>query len=161
MYVCCQWLIVCMQMRILTGMELSFASDMTFPSAMEKLSARKVSKAGMPRRWSRSTTNICLPFCPCDSTLLSNTYIKTSAHTYTLYNSYTSELRMRIHALVIIIFTALPYIHVSRFAHLSLLEHIGYERLLGQVARHMFLVKIIYSYIPPMVRSSNKQTKSY
>ncbi len=66
---------------------------------------------------------------------------------------------MRIHALVMIVFTALPYIHVSRFAHLPLLEHIGYERLLGQVAReqaHMFLVK---SYTP-MVRSSKKQTKN-
>ena len=148
-----------MQMRILTGMELSFTSDMTVPSAMEKLSARKVSKVGMPRRWSRSTTNICLPFHPCDSTLLSNTYIKTSAHVYTLYNSYTSELRMRINALVMIVFTTLPYIHASRFAHLPLREHIGCERLLGQVAReqaHMFLVK---SYTP-MVRSSNKQTKN-
>jgi len=65
---------------------------------------------------------------------------------------------MRIHALVIIVFTTLPYIHVSRFAHLPLLEHIGCERLLGQAAReqaHMFLVK---SYTP-MVRSSNQQTK--
>ena len=151
------YVVVCMQMRILTGMELSFTSDMTVPSAVETLSAMKVSKAGMPRRWSRSTTNICLPFRPCDSRLLSNTYIKTSAHTYTLYNSYTSELRMRIHALVIIVFTTLPYIHVSRFAHLPLLEHIGCERLLGQVARHMFLVK---SHTP-MVQSSKKQTKSY
>ena len=91
------------------------------------------------------------------STLPSDTYIKTSAHTYILYNSYTSELQMRIHALVIIVFTALPNIHVSRFAHLPLREHIGCERLLGQVARHMFLVK---SHTP-MVQSSKKQTKSY
>ena len=86
------YMYVCKKKLILTGMELSFTSDMTVTSAMEKLSARKVSKLGMPRRWPRSTTNVCLQFCPCTGrpcrihTDIPYSYIRRSKilHTYTL-----------------------------------------------------------------------------